>query len=206
MNTGIDTTGTTRRRPPPIVLASSLLLALSGLARLAQVAAEAVSQNVYLRAHERVGTSGAFAAVPMVFLMVVGLVVVLFALSLLALALANLGGWNWTRIVTWALGGVTLAFSGFWLALNLLPSDGAGRALDTTDWESVHAIAGRLMPGWVEPVDAVSGFVASPALLVALVLLALPAANAFYRRRRSSPYEPLIRYPGTTLPQPTGHP
>ncbi|MEV6377380.1 hypothetical protein [Micromonospora musae] len=41
MNTGIDTTGTARLRPPPIVLASSLLLALSGLARLAQPAASA---------------------------------------------------------------------------------------------------------------------------------------------------------------------
>ncbi|SIR74254.1 hypothetical protein [Micromonospora avicenniae] len=206
MSTGIAATDVTRRRVPPVVIGSSLMLALSGLARLAQAAAEAAVQGAYLRAHERVGTPSGFAALPMVFLMAVGLVVALSALAFLALALANLGGWNWTRIVTWILGAVTLVFAGFWLVLNLLPSDDGVSALDGTDWDSVHALAGRLMPGWAEPVGAVSGYVASPALLVALVLLALPPTNAFYRRQRISPYEPLILYPGATLPHPSGRP
>ncbi|MEU6203037.1 hypothetical protein ABZ814_05545 [Micromonospora musae] len=150
-----------------------------------------------------IDTTGTAGRRPHPIVLASSLLLALSGLALLALALANLGGRNWTRIVTWSLGGVTLAFSGFSLALTLLPLEEGG-TVDTTDWASVHALAAQLSPGWAEPVGTVSGFVASPALVVALVLLALPAANAFYRRRRTSPYEPLIRYPDTTLPQPTG--
>ncbi|MFI6265225.1 hypothetical protein [Micromonospora sp. NPDC051006] len=202
MITGEFTSGAGRRRIPPIVVGSSLLLALSGLARLAQVAAEAAVQDTYLRAHERVGTPSAFAALPMVFLMGVGLVVALSAVTLLLLSLANLAGWNWTRVGTWALGGVTLTVAACGLALNLVPTEGGGP--DTTDWDAVNAVAAQLMPGWAEPVGDVSGWVASPALLCALVLLALPAANAFYRTQ-SDLDQPIV-YPGATVTLQAGHP
>ncbi|MEU8329358.1 hypothetical protein [Micromonospora sp. NPDC048839] len=180
MNTGVSRPGVR------VVTASSVLLGLSGLARLAQVAAEAVDQNTYQRAHEKAGTPSGFGALPMVFQMSVGLVVALTALAILALALANLAGRNWTRIVTWVLGGVTVAFSAGWLILGLLPID-TSDVPDSTDWDRVNDIADQLMPGWVEPVSTVSGLVASPALLVAIILLALPSANAFFRWRRAAP-------------------
>ncbi|KAB1907088.1 hypothetical protein [Micromonospora sp. AMSO31t] len=85
------------------------------------------------------GTPSAFAALPMVFLMGVGLVVSLVALVTLLLALVNLAGRNWSRIV--------------------------------------NAVARQLIPAWVEPVGTVTGLVASPALLVAVVLLLPPAKD-----------------------------
>ncbi|WP_406078602.1 hypothetical protein [Micromonospora sp. NBC_00858] len=183
MTTGKSTTEVTRRRMSTlVVVGSSLLLALSGLARLGQVAAEAVNQDAYLTAHERVGAPSTFAALPMMFLIGVGLVVSLVALAILLLALVNLVGRNWTRIVTWIVGGVTLAVAGCWRALALIPAP-SGEVPEVTEWDSVKAVAGQLIPAWVEPVATVTGFVASPSLLVALVLLALPPANAFYRRR-----------------------
>ncbi|MEU8299023.1 hypothetical protein AB0C04_17270 [Micromonospora sp. NPDC048909] len=202
MITGDVTSGAGRRRVPPIIVGSSLLLALSGLARLAQVAAEAAVQDTYLRAHERVGTPSAFAALPMMFLMGVGLLVALSAVTLLLLSLANLAGWNWTRVGTWALGGVTLMVAACGLALDLIPTGGASP--DTTDWDAVHAVAAQLMPGWAEPVGNISGLVASPALLCALVLLALPPANAFYRKQ-SDLDQPVV-YSGATVTLHTGHP
>ncbi|MEU1396763.1 hypothetical protein ABZ403_11980 [Micromonospora zamorensis] len=183
MTTGNSTTEVTRRRMPTlVVVGSSLLLALSSLARLGQVAAEAVNQDAYLTAHERVGAPSAFAALPMMFLMGVGLVVSLVALAILLLALVNLVGRNWTRIVTWIIGGVTLVVAGCWRALALIPAP-SGEVPEVTEWDSVKAVAGQLIPAWVEPVATVTGFVASPSLLVALVVLALPPANSFYRRR-----------------------
>ncbi|MEV4659802.1 hypothetical protein [Micromonospora sp. NPDC049301] len=181
MTMGIATTEVTRRRMPALVVGSSLLLVLSGLARLGQVAAEAVNQDAYLTAHERVGTPSTFAALPMVFLMGVALVVSLVALAILLLALVNLVGRNWTRVVTWIIGGVTLVVAGCWRALALIP-DPSGDVPEVPEWDSVKAVAGQLIPAWVEPVATVTGLVASPSLLVALVLLALPPANAFYRR------------------------
>lgn len=173
----------TNRPGVNVVIGSSVLLGLSGLARLAQVAAEAVQENTYLRAHEEVGTSSGFGALPMLFLLGVGLVVALTALAILVLALANLAGRNWTRIATWVIGGLTVAVSGGWLVLAfLLPGEGDVSA--GTEAARVNEIAGQLMPAWVEPVSAVSGIMASPALLVALILLALPPAHAFYRWRR----------------------
>ncbi|MBG6101860.1 phosphatidylserine synthase [Micromonospora vinacea] len=182
MTTGVP--GTTVRPGRRVVVGSSVLLGLSGLARLAQVAAEAVQQNTYLRAHEQVGTPSGFAALPMVFLMGVGLVVALTALVVLALALANLAGRNWTRIVTWVVGGVTVTVSAGWLFLGLIFTvSGGDDTPDSPDGSRVEEVAAQLMPGWAEPVSTVSGFVASPVLLGALVLLALPPANAFFRWR-----------------------
>jgi 4-amino-4-deoxy-L-arabinose transferase-like glycosyltransferase len=170
------------------VIASSVLLGLSGFARLAQVAAEAVSQHTYLSAHEKAGTPSGFGALPMLLLMGVGLVVALIALAILALALANLAGRNSTRVLTWVVGGATLTVSAGWLALS-----GGGEPPRSADGARVEAIAAQLMPGWVEPVSTMTGFVASPALLVAVVLLALPPANAFFRWRHAE-HDPL--YPG----------
>ncbi|MCO1597264.1 hypothetical protein M8C17_19095 [Micromonospora sp. RHAY321] len=200
MTTGSSKAQVSRRAVPAVVVGSSLLLALSGLARLGQVAAEAVTQNAYLKAHEAVGTPSAFAALPMAFLMGVGLVVSLGALVVVVLALVNLGGWNWTRIVTWVIGGVTLAVAGGWLALRLIPTPPA-EAGDRTDWDRVDAIAGQWIPAWVEPVATFTGYVASPALLVSVVLLALPPANAFYRRRRLVVGQPLLVLPGDMIPR-----
>jgi hypothetical protein len=191
MATGNSTTELARRRVPAVVVGSSLLLVLSGLTRLGQVAAEAVTQDAYLKAHEVVGTPTTFAALPMAFLMGVGLVVSLVALVVLLLALVNLAGWNWTRIATWIIGSVTLAVAGGWLALTHIPSP-PGEVPDSTDWDRVDAVAGQLIPGWVEPVATLSGFVASPALLVSLILLALPPANAFYRWRRAMLGQPYL--------------
>ncbi|WP_156057695.1 hypothetical protein [Micromonospora parva] len=179
MTTGVS--ATTVRPGRRVVVASSVLLGLSGLARLAQVAAEAVRENTYLRAHEQVGTPSGFAAPPMVFLIGVGLVVALTALVVLALALANLAGRNWTRIVTWVVGGVTVAVSAGWLFIFTVP--GGDDIPQSPDASRVEEVAAQLMPGWAEPLSTAAGFVASPALLIALVLLALPPANAFFRWR-----------------------
>ncbi|SNT64612.1 hypothetical protein SAMN05421812_117133 [Asanoa hainanensis] len=172
-----------RFRAPAVVIGSSVLLVCSGLARLWQVTAEAISQNAYLGAHEAAGTPGGFAGLAIVFLMVVGLVVSLVALAVATLGLLNLGGWNWTRVATWAVGSVTLAVAGGWFALGRIPSP-PGDAADSTDWDRVRALAAESTPDWVEPASTVAGLIASPALLVALVLLALPSANAFYRQHR----------------------
>ncbi|MEW2142098.1 hypothetical protein AB0869_04680 [Micromonospora vinacea] len=204
MTTGVP--GTSVRPGRRLVVASSVLLGLSGLARLAQVAAEAVQEDTYLRAHEQVGTSSGFAALPMVFLMAVGLVVALTALVVLALALANLAGRNWTRIVTWVVGGVTVAVSAGWLFLTLIFfAAGGDDTPESPDGSRVEEVAAHLMPGWAEPVSTVSGFVASPALLVALVLLALPSANGYFRWRRGEqdPSYPVkaVRPDGGHVPQ-----
>ncbi|SCG44522.1 hypothetical protein [Micromonospora humi] len=199
MNTG-DVAGQPRRqRVSSVVVASSLLLGLSGLARLAQLAANTVRQDAYQRAHDQVGTSGGFAALPLVFTMGLAVLVALSAVALLVLAVANLAGRNWTRISTWVIGGITLLVAGFGSVLSLLaavtPTDG-GSSPGTTDWDRIDAIARQLVPAWVEPVATIAGFVASPALLVAVVLLALPAANAFYRSRQQVA---VPAYPGVAV-------
>lgn len=178
------------------MVASSVLLGGGGLARIAQVAAEAVRQDINLVAYERVSPATGWTAVPMVFLMGVGLVVALAGAGLIGLAVANLGGANWTRVVTWVVGGTTLTVAAGWWLLSLVPAPD-GPSPGTTDWAAVNALADQLMPGWVDPVLTTSGIVASPALLVAVVLLALPPANDFYRRRRPEPS--VVVYPGATV-------
>jgi hypothetical protein len=170
-------TGAPSRRVPAVVVVSSVLLCLAGLARLGQVAAEAVRQDTYLAAHDQAGTPEGWSALSLVFLMAVGLVVALTAASQVVLGVVNLAGANWTRVATFVIGCLTLTVVAGFLLLSGVPTDelpGTG----------ADALARQLMPGWVGPVATVSGYVASPALLIAVVLLALPAASDFFLARR----------------------
>lgn len=179
MNRGELTEGTSRRAPV-IVVVSSLALAVGALALLALLVAAAVRQETYLRAREDVDAPNVpIPAVAAVFPMIFAIFVVLAAVVLLGVALANLAGRNWTRIVTWSLGGLALVMA-CCLGAAAVPSP-ANEGPAGTDWDRVEAAAAQIMPGWVEPVATVSGFVVVPALLAPLILLALPPANAFYR-------------------------
>lgn len=176
-----------RRGAPTVVVLSSVLLLLSGLARLAYVVTQAIEQRAYMKAHDAVEGLGMFSALPIVFLLCVAAVVTLAAFVLVALALFNLRGANWSRISTWAFGGLTLLVSGGWLALRLALSRvevDSEVPQDSIDWNHIEQMAWSEIPGWVEPVSTAAGFSATPALALSLVLLALPAANAFYRYAR----------------------
>jgi hypothetical protein len=109
---------------------------------------------------------------------------VLFALvaaGLVVLALLNHRGNNPARIVTWVVGGIALCCTGLGLAGSSLTS-GLGGDVDGPSPAEVQQALDAAMPGWYGPVSAVTTIASILALLVALVLLALPPSNEFFRK------------------------
>lgn len=135
-------------------------------------------------------------------------------LLLLAVALAVLGvfnnrGSNGARITTWVLGGILVCCTGGGLVGGLAGGGFGGAGQGTGDGPSPEEIQRRLdeaLPGWVNPVSTLIGVIGLLSLLAALILLALPKANEFFRKPKQAwePPVPGASYPG--YPQTSGEP
>ncbi|GAA0808685.1 hypothetical protein [Spirilliplanes yamanashiensis] len=196
-----------RVRPSTVTVSSYLLyltaalILIVGIVSLATVGTTTeVYRDVY-RGTEAEGTEGLLVAGS-----VVGVVLnLLVAAGLVVLALLNNRGKNAARIVTWVVGGLTVCCSGVGLvgqaatsAITLPTQPGMPDAAE------VQRRLEDALPGWVTPVSLVLGILQLLALVVALVLLALPASNAFFRKPAAAAggWEPgMPAYPYPAQPQ-----
>jgi hypothetical protein len=138
---------------------------------------------------------------------------ILFAAGLVILAIFNNRGRNGARITTWVLGGLMLCCGSFGLLgtaftdqLSGLDSTGGASAGPTT--AEVEAAMNNALPSWFEPVSTATSVLSLLTILGAVILLALPASNAFFRRpaRGFDPSVPYPSYPGGQPPYPGGQP
>jgi hypothetical protein len=129
---------------------------------------------------------------------------VLFGAGLIVLGAFNARGPNAARITTWAVGGFAACCAGYnTIGIVLsdalagsMPSDVAG-----VDLAELQRLMDELMPSWAVPARLVAAGVQLVALLVAIVLLMLPAANRFFRGKQPPPWEPPVpAYPPMNLP------
>lgn len=128
----------------------------------------------------------------------------LIALGLLILALLCAKGKNPARVVTWVLGGLLLCCSGGGTVLSLA-SGGTAKGTSSGSKIDTEALANALkdrLPKWYTPVSTGLSLVMALSLLAVLILLALPDANAFFRKPEA-PWEPPL--PLTPM-QPMGMP
>jgi hypothetical protein len=123
---------------------------------------------------------------------------ILFAAGLAILSIFNNRGRNGARVTTWVLGGITLCCSGFGLAgtaiTNSMNLDSSG----TTGGPSSAEIESRLnevLPSWYEPFSTGLSVLSLLALLGAIILLALPQSNAFFRKPAGVSWDPSTPYP-----------
>lgn len=125
---------------------------------------------------------------------------ILFAIGFAVLGIFNNQGKNPSRIVTWVLGGVALCCTGVGLLLTGLLS---GMEVEGgPDPAQIEEMLADRLPGWVDPVNWITQIGSILALIVALVLLALPAANEFFRKPPEEVFEP----PPPNYPPPTQPP
>lgn len=129
-----------------------------------------------------------------------GIFYLLFAVGFSVLALFDYRGKNPARITTWVIGGVALCCTG--LSLVSMGLDAAiGADLEGgPDAAELERLLDAALPGWYYP--ATWGFTGLTvvALLAALILLAMPSANAFFRK--SPPAAPPPPYPQAPPPYP----
>jgi hypothetical protein len=152
--------------------------------------------DVYGELYEGTAAEGAegFIVGVTVFIVVINL---LFAAGLAILGIFNNRGRNGARITTWVLGAISLCCSGFGLAgtavtssLNVDSSTGPTNA-------EVEAALSRVLPSWYEPLSLVLTVISLLAILGAVILLALPASNAYFRKAQPA-WDPnqQLPYPG----------
>ncbi|NYT95393.1 hypothetical protein [Salinispora sp. H7-4] len=193
-----------RVRPGIVTISSYLLFFYAALALLDVVVALTHlggTREVYKDAYAgtpQEGTEGA-AVFIVAAMSVVGL---LFAVGIVVLALLNNRGMNPARIITWVVGGIALCCVGVGLAFSaagsVLETDVSG---DVVSPEELNRRLDEVLPSWHEPV--LTGALGAIALLVALILLALPQSNEFFRKPQQQ-WEPPV--PGAAYPMAPGWP
>ncbi len=137
------------------------------------------------------GTEGAIVAGSIVAVVIS----VLFAAGLAVLAIFNNRGRNGARITTWVIGGISLCCGGFGLAGTALTS--SINLDDTAGGPSTAEIQRRLdevLPSWYGPATVTLGVISLLAILGAIILLALPASNAYFRKPAAG-WDPSLPYP-----------
>lgn len=120
-------------------------------------------------------------------------VYLLVAVTLLILTVFNNQGRNGARIATWVVGGIGACCGGGQLislavgdaAMTGLPEEeGMPSTAQITETVNAH------LPGWYDPVLIGSTVIGVLALGAALILLALPPSNEYFRRAKQPPQPP----------------
>ncbi|HEX6871748.1 MAG TPA: hypothetical protein VF163_11675 [Micromonosporaceae bacterium] len=196
------------RKRPAVVTAASVLLYCAAAAQLASVAISLASLGPVRQAIEdeyagqpdaetiQVATTiGIGLGVVVPLLMVAGCVV---------LAVMVGKGKNPARIVTWVLAGVSLLCYGCGLlgtaVGNLVPTAGTDPAAG--DIEGIEAA----VPAWQQVASTVLSVLLLALMLVIIVLLALPAANDYFRKEQEVWLPPTWPDPAAGGYPPAGYP
>jgi len=188
------------RSRPTAVTVSSYLLYFSAAASIISAVLSLTTIGTMRRVYTYLYAGSSESGIESVFvaLSVVGVVInILFAAGLAILAIYNNRGRQGARITTWVVGGIFLCCNGFGLLGNAATS---GMNLDTgnTTGPSAREVEARLsdeLPDWFTPVSTLLTVLVVLALLGAVILLALPAANAYFRKPQAA-WDPLNPYPG----------
>ena len=191
-----------RVRPGVVTISSYLLIfyaVLTAIAVVVGLATLGTLQDVYQESFAGTDAEGAEGFVVLVAV-ATSLVSLLFAVGLVVLALLNNRGKNTPRIITWVVGGIALCCAGVGLAFSAAGSAVDGEVSgDVVSQEEINRRLEEALPSWYEPVTNLITVLGAIALLVALILLALPKSNEFFRKPQQQwePPVPGAVYPGT---------
>jgi hypothetical protein len=186
--------GGAKKRPGVVTAASSLLyfcavvLVVTAVLSLLQI-----GRTVKITEEVMKGTPGGenAAAVTQISLILVGVVYVLLAVGFVVLGALVGKGKQPARIITWVVAGLGVLCLGCGLA-----GSGLTSSLQTTPESKV--LAERLsqeIPAWQTTLSTVLTVLSTVALVAVIIMLALPAANDFFRKEQE------VWVPPTTFPQ-----
>ncbi|WP_205650558.1 hypothetical protein [Actinoplanes solisilvae] len=116
-------------------------------------------------------------------------------------------GKNAARIVTWVIGGLALCCFGVGLGgTALVSSFDTGTTTGAPSDAELQRQLEAAQPSWFEPITTTLSVIALLAILGTVILLALPAANDFFRKPAAGGWDPTAPpYPGVPgYPAPQG--
>jgi len=174
-------------RPTVVTAAGYLLYLLAGLqvvSLLVSIPTYQAMGDVYPEVYKGTPLEDSSDTLVMITIGVGVLVVVVMAAAFITLGALDLKGKQPARIVTWVVVGLLLCCSGVGVAGSGMNFSGFGGQSNSNgvDPAEVQRQMEAALPGWAHPVSiAVSALQALIAVGV-IVLLALPAANAYFRK------------------------
>ncbi|MBT8227582.1 MAG: hypothetical protein KJO75_19095 [Dactylosporangium sp.] len=178
------------RRPAAVTTAAMLMLAvpvLSVIGYAATLAATNAMRANLRRTFEDVGASGDVIDQAMsqsslaLGHSITGVISLILALTIGALALFNLNGANGARITTWVVLGLALVMSVCALG-TLMSFESTLSQLSATAGSDLDM--GNILPGWYLPGTYALGTLSVLIYAAVIILLALPTSSAYFRRRR----------------------
>jgi hypothetical protein len=183
------------------VTISSYLLYATALCQLASLVITLAYLGTQQRVLRQAGGATADAATTNAIATVVALVVgLLIVAALVVLAVLNMRGRNAARITTWVLGGLSLCCVGAGSAATALLSSVDTTGSGTVSPAELQRRVDAALPAWYGPVTNTLAVLSGLALLGALILLALPPSNAFFRKPAPAGWTPTPPYPGQPYP------
>jgi phosphoglycerol transferase MdoB-like AlkP superfamily enzyme len=179
-------------RPVSVTLASALMILIGLLGLIMAITSLAAMNTLVNRFRERAADTDAsptdvdnLVGVVRVVTIVIAISVLLLAVLLILLAFGNLRGSNTARVLTWIVCvlGVLCGCCGVFGAF----TSSRMTTFGTTDTDSATAEQlGRALsdsyPGWWSGVNGSLSILQVLGYIAVAVLLALPAANAYFRR------------------------
>jgi hypothetical protein len=115
---------------------------------------------------------------------VIGVIVaLLFAVAWIVLGLLDSRGKQAGRIITWVLGGLFLCCLGFGLIGNAFGNAFSRGTTTAADQAEIQRQINAALPAWYRPVTVTISVIEILAILLAIILLALPASHPWFRRR-----------------------
>lgn len=177
-------------RPPVVTWASYALYALGALQVISGVVALAVlgpMKAAYEEAFANIPDGAKLAGTAATVGGVVGLLIaLLFAAGFVVLGVLDGKGKNPARIVTWVLAGLGVCCFGAGAAGqavgNMAGGFSAPSSGDQPDATAVQNALDAHLPSWYHPVSTTASVLSLLLCIAVIVLLALPAANEFFRK------------------------
>ncbi len=134
-----------------------------------------------------------------------GVINLIIGIGFAVLSYFNSKGKNPSRIVTWVIGGISLCCLGAGLGSNALVSGlDSGASTTGPSQDEVQRRMEEATPSWYTPTTTALTVIGLLAILGAVILLALPASNDFFRKPAAAGWDPYQQqqppYPGQPYP------
>ncbi len=205
-----------RSRPTTVTVASYLLYAVALIQVINAIAAFATYGPIRDAVRDAYSGTEAEGAESLIaaFYIVGGVINLLLGAGFAALSFFDSKGKNASRIITWVVGGISLCCLGAGLGSNALvgsldaDTGGTGPTNDEIQRRLEDAV-----PGWYTGLTTTLTVLGLLAILGAVILLALPASNEFFRKPAAAGWDPQYPggqpqgyYPGQQYQQPPAYP
>ncbi|MGI5246246.1 hypothetical protein [Dactylosporangium sp. CA-139066] len=201
-----------RARPSTVSLAATLLFVAAGIEVISVIFSLLYAQKIAdgtKRVYDQAGMANggnAGLAVGSTVGVVIGFIIIVI---LVVLGYLVSRGNQVGRVLTWVFGGIALCCSVIGLSTTLAASAIWDQARKTNpqlpSWDEYQRIAYADVPGWYMPLSTVLSIVLILAILVTIILLALPASHPYFRKPQQE-WEPPVPPSGGGFPPPPDQP